>query len=323
MCPSFKHKTITANLFPFLHKKKQKRFVIDLEDLERKADAHPDAKILMLSYMRGRVPDMDKLMEIVDRFGLYLIEDAAHAYGCEWKNKKIGTFGKSAAMSTQANKLINSGEGGFLLTNDDDVMARSIIHSGAYEMLMKKHHELSPPMELMLHYRFKLPNYSIRMTNLQGAIILPQVALIDSRRDAHNAAYERLSNLINNHESKRLFAPPQLSDVTPVYDSLQMRVKGLNESGMRAFAEACVREGVGKVAGFGWSENARNYQTWQFVADESLQAEDFKQTTSHIEDTLDARLPLGMTDNDVDKMYNAISAAFEPFWSSDDTFTDR
>ena len=269
--------------------------------------------------MRGRVPDMDAVMEIVDRFGLYLIEDAAHAYGCEWKNQKIGTFGKIATMSTQANKLINAGEGGFLLTDDDDVMARSIIHAGAYEMLMKKHHEMCPPMELMLEYRFKLPNYSVRMTNLQGAVILPQIALIESRRDDHNKSYERLAALINKHESGRLFAPPQLSDVTPVYDSLQMRVKGLNESGMRAFAKALGEHGVGGVAAFGWAENARNYKTWQFIADDLLQPEDFKKTTRHIEDTLDARLALGMTEKDVDKMYNAISALFLPFWSSDIT----
>merc|ERR1711953_1022185 len=57
--------------------------VIDLEDLEQKALA-TGAKFLVLSYMRGRIPNMDDVMELCDRLGLYLVEDAAHAYGCEW-----------------------------------------------------------------------------------------------------------------------------------------------------------------------------------------------------------------------------------------------
>ena len=76
-------------------------FCIDLADLERQVVA-TGAKYLVLSYMRGRIPDMDAVMELVAKHELYLIEDAAHAYGTEWEGRKIGSFGKSSTISTQA-----------------------------------------------------------------------------------------------------------------------------------------------------------------------------------------------------------------------------
>ena len=64
-------------------------FVIDLEDLEKKIKS-TGSKCFILSYMRGRVPDVDAVVKLCQEHGVYLIEDAAHAYGCEWKGKKIG-----------------------------------------------------------------------------------------------------------------------------------------------------------------------------------------------------------------------------------------
>merc|ERR1712019_220425 len=165
------------------------------------------------------------VMALCNRLGLYLIEDAAHAYGCEWKGRKIGTFGRSSCLSTQANKIMNSGEGGFLCTDDDHIMAKSIISAGSYEELFLKHCELCPPKELMLEYRMTRVNYSIRMTNLQGAILFPQVAEIDVRREKHNAIYEKLVQRLEKHP--RITVPGQLSEVTPVYDSIQFVVSGM------------------------------------------------------------------------------------------------
>merc|ERR1719428_2826895 len=166
-------------------------------------------------------------MALCERHGLYLIEDAAHAYGCEWKGKKIGTFGRSSTMSTQANKVMNSGEGGFLCTDDDHIMAKAIIHAGSYEELYAKHCEMSPPAEVMKQYRMTRINYSLRMTNLQGAILFPQVAQIDIRREKHNAIYAKLTKLLAEHP--RIKIPEQPPQVTPVYDSLQFSIADVSE----------------------------------------------------------------------------------------------
>lgn len=194
------------------------------------------AKFLVLSYMRGRIPDVDKVMALCERLGLYLIEDAAHAYGCEWKGRMFGTFGRSSTISTQANKIMNSGEGGFLCTDDDHIMAKAIISVGCYEELFLQHCDLRPPTELMMEYRMTRVNYSIRMPNLMGAVLLPQVAQIDVRREKHNAIYEKLAKKLEEH--KRIVVPPQLPEVSPVHDSIQFTIAGLKvRAGARA-AEA-------------------------------------------------------------------------------------
>jgi len=275
--------------------------VVDLNDLERKAQSS-GSKVLVLSYMRGRIPNMDDVMDLCDRLGLYLIEDAAHAYGCEWKGRKIGTFGRSSCLSTQANKIMNSGEGGFLCTNDDHIMAKSIISAGSYEELFLKHCELCPPKELMLEYRMTRVNYSIRMTNLQGAILLPQVAEIDVRREKHNSIYEKLAKKLEEH--KRIVVPPQLDEVTPVYDSIQFTVVGLTPIQIRAFQKRVKDLGGFKLEAFGLLENARNWRTWKFLEDVGTVT--LPQTDENIACTCDTRLGFEMSDKQIEDMANVI-----------------
>jgi len=282
-------------------------YLIDLDDLEKQA-VESGAKLLVLSYMRGRIPNMDRVMEMCDRLGLYLIEDSAHAYGCEWNGKKIGTYGRSACMSTQANKLMNSGEGGFLMTNEDTIMGKAICHAGSYEEYMLKHQDLCPPMDLMIKYRVECVNYSVRMTNLQGAILLPQVALMDERRENHNTAYYKLKDRMNEHP--RLSVPDQHPQVTPVYDSLQFRVLDVDAEGLRIFAKHVGKAGL-KVSCFGWTENARNWKTWEFI--QGVENLSLPQTDIHIGNTLDCRLALDMTDEKIDQMVSQIVSGFEAF----------
>jgi len=262
-------------------------------------------KFLVLSYMRGRIPDMDAVMALCERLGLYLIEDSAHAYGCEWKGRKIGTFGRSSTLSTQANKIMNSGEGGFLCTDDDHIMAKAIISAGSYEELFLKHCELCPPRELMLEYRMTRVNYSIRMTNLQGALLYPQVAQIDVRREKHNAIYEKLAKLLAEHS--RIVVPPQLPEVTPVFDSIQFNVSGMTPVQVRAFQKRVKELGGFKLEAFGLLENARNWRTWKFL--EGIEEMSLPQTDESIECTCDTRLGFEMSDKQIEEMSSVIHRA--------------
>merc|ERR1719350_179880 len=74
----------------------------------------------------------------------------------------------------------------------------------------------------MRKYRKTMVNCSLRMTNLQGAILYPQVAKINTRRETHNKIYAELSRSLGAH--KRVYLPTQPDQVTPVYDSLQFAV---------------------------------------------------------------------------------------------------
>jgi len=280
--------------------------VIDLDDLEKKAIA-TGAKYFVLSYMRGRIPDMDKIMAMCEKLGLYLIEDSAHAYGCEWKGRKIGTFGRSSTISTQSNKIMNSGEGGFICTNDDDIMAKAIISAGSYEELFLKHCDLCPPKELMIKYRMTRVNYSIRMTNLQGALLLPQVAEINTRRDKHNAIYETLVRRLEEHP--RITVPTQLPEVTPVYDSIQFVVSGMQPADAPAFQKNVKALGKMKLEAFGLVENARNWHTWKFIDD--LGALSLPKTDAAIQYTFDTRLHFEMSDSQVENMVSVIHRSLD------------
>ena len=282
-------------------------FRIDLADLERKLVA-TGSKCLVLSYMRGRVPDVPAIVAMCKEHGVYLVEDAAHAYGCEYNGRKIGTFGKAACLSTQANKLMNAGEGGVLLTSDDEIMGKAICSAGCYEDYMLKHKEQCPPMKLMNVYRMSEINYSMRMTNLQGAILLPQVALLDERRTRLNANYEVISSLIAEHP--RIVVPTQFAEVTPVYDSIQWTVKGLSEKQLRAYVSRVPEMGGPKKVGvFGFMENARNYQTWKFL--KNLDEHQLPETDQFIRSACDCRLKLEASEGRLREMAGAIKCALD------------
>jgi len=275
-------------------------YVIDLDDLLVKIRSS-GSKVLVLSYMRGRIPDIDRVFALCEEHGVIVIEDAAHAYGCEWKGKPIGSFGQSSTISTQANKVINSGEGGFLLTNDDEIMARAICSAGCYEDYMLKHRDMMPDIDLMNRVKMECCNYSLRMTNLQGAIILPQVPLINPRREIFNKNYEELVTALSSHP--RISLPSAIEHVTPLYDSLQFRVPDLSNDGMHALVKECKKEGL-KLGVFGFMDNARNYKTWKFI--KNIDHISMPQTDEILSTACDTRLDLDMTREDTIKMAGII-----------------
>eukprot|EP00511_Aplanochytrium_stocchinoi_P000516 CAMPEP_0204842348 /NCGR_PEP_ID=MMETSP1346-20131115/45912_1 /ASSEMBLY_ACC=CAM_ASM_000771 /TAXON_ID=215587 /ORGANISM="Aplanochytrium stocchinoi, Strain GSBS06" /LENGTH=217 /DNA_ID=CAMNT_0051981087 /DNA_START=37 /DNA_END=687 /DNA_ORIENTATION=+ len=100
--------------------------VIDLIDLRAKI-AKATAKVLLLSHMRGHICDMNELMSICGAAGVTVIEDCAHTMGATWQTVPSGRFGLFGCYSTQTYKHINSGEGGLLITDDAQAMARAIM----------------------------------------------------------------------------------------------------------------------------------------------------------------------------------------------------
>ena len=110
---------------------------LDLTDLEAKAKGS-NAKILLLSLMRGHIPNMDQLMALCNKLGLQVLEDCAHTMGGAWSGVKSGNFGQVAAFSLQTYKHMNTGEGGLVVTDDAEVAARLIMHSGSY-MFYERH----------------------------------------------------------------------------------------------------------------------------------------------------------------------------------------
>lgn len=102
-------------------------------DSFKKVAEFSQAKILMLSYMRGRIPpDLEDIVSFCRQKNIMIIEDCAHTLGCKYRTQHLGSFGDIAVYSLQTNKLINCGEGGFLCTNCPYIISRAIVFSGSY-----------------------------------------------------------------------------------------------------------------------------------------------------------------------------------------------
>ena len=151
------------------------RLVIDLDDLALKVQSS-GAKVLMLSHMRGHICDMDALMAICDAADVTVIEDCAHTMGASWNGVPSGRHGAVGCYSTQTYKHMNSGEGGFLVTDDAEIAARAVMLSGSY--MLYERHLAAPPPEAFAEVKYMTPNVSGRMDNLRAAILRPQLAAL-------------------------------------------------------------------------------------------------------------------------------------------------
>lgn len=162
---------------------------IDLEDLERKAGS---ARVLMLSHMRGHIADMDRLMGICDAANITVIEDCAHTMGAAWRGVPSGRHGLIGCYSTQTYKHLNSGEGGFVITDDADLAAKMVVMSGSY-MLFDRH-GAAPDGAAFEEIAEHTPNLSGRMDNLRAAILRPQIAMLESNVAAWNELYRAVED---------------------------------------------------------------------------------------------------------------------------------
>lgn len=98
---------------------------IDPDDIERRITEN--TKAIVVTHMWGLPCHMNQIVEIAQRHNLLLLEDASHAHGATYKGKKVGTFGQASAFSLQAQKTLTGGEGGFLLTDNDEMFYRALL----------------------------------------------------------------------------------------------------------------------------------------------------------------------------------------------------
>ncbi len=278
---------------------------IDMADFEAKLD---DVQAVIISHMRGHTSDMDAIMALCDARDIPVIEDAAHSLGTTWHGRNIGTIGKIGCFSFQSYKMINAGEGGILITDDADLVARTVIMSGAYEHNWKKHKtphgDNSPELEqAFARWQNKLPLYNLRMSNLSAAVIRPQIPELARRvRDGlanHDYVAERLNS------SDYIDVPAPLAPERRAPDSIQFNLVGMDEGEIRAFAAASEARGV-KVQVFGMSEdNARAFWNWQFLPEQF----ELPQTRAMLMTACDVRLPVRLTREELDVIADILLAS--------------
>ncbi len=237
-------------------------YTIDLKDLEEKI-IQSGAKYFLISHMRGHIADMDAVERICQSHSICLIEDCAHTMGCSWGERYTGTFGKIGCFSTQTYKHLNSGEGGLLVTNDEDVIAKAILYSGSY--MLYENHLSRPPLEVFERHKFLTPNLSLRMSNLQAALLRPQLKMLEHNCQRWNERYLVLQNALS--DIPHLSVTKRQPDEHFVGSSFQFALLGLDWSQMKYFIEECGHRGV-EIKWFGWKEPrgfTSTFKHWQYI----------------------------------------------------------
>jgi len=150
-----------------------------LDPAEVEAAITERTRAIIAVHLGGHPADLDSLLAIARKYGLYLVEDSSHAHGSEWRGRKIGALGDVGTFSFQQSKLMTAGEGGIILTNDDGIerLARSVHDCGRL-----------PGEWFYAHFVYG-SNY--RLSEWQGAVLRQQLARLpeQSQRRMHNARF--------------------------------------------------------------------------------------------------------------------------------------
>jgi dTDP-4-amino-4,6-dideoxygalactose transaminase len=280
---------------------------VDLDDFAAKLD--DDISAVIISHMRGHTSDMDAIMALAEARGIPVIEDAAHSLGTLWHGRKIGTIGAIGCFSFQSYKLVNAGEGGILITDDADLVARAVIMSGAYEHNWKKHSVDADPAlaDAFARWQNMLPLYNMRMQNLSAAVIRPQLPEVARRVRDGRANHDYVAERLNTSDWMNVPDPLDPEDRAP--DSIQFNLIDMpSDDHARAFADAAAARGV-KAQVFGLStDNARAFWNWNFIPGERP---DLPQTRAMLMRACDVRLPARLQKADLDYIADALIAAAE------------
>ena len=282
------------------------QYVIDIEHFKQQIKAQPKAKIFILSHMRGHIAELDAIKALCDEHNIRLIEDCAHGLGKRWNaddsdsSSFVGHHCEIACYSSQSHKILNSGEGGFIATNDEKLAAYCILAAGSYENLYQKHIARPENDQLFEDIKFDVPNFSLRMNNLTAAVLRPQIALIDERIASFKANHTRLVELLSDVDCIQI--PQAVDNSEHVGDSLQFNLIDFSDEQIADFVKSNADLGI-KIQIFGCKDNARDFRNWSYSFNE---APELNKTADIISCACDLRLPMTFTLQDIELLASLI-----------------
>lgn len=276
-------------------------YTTDLADLENKIISS-GAKVFLLSHMRGHITDLQAVSSLCDAHGVALIEDCAHTMSAKWDGKHTGTWGKVGCYSAQTYKHINSGEGGLLVTDDDDVAAQAILMSGCY--MMYDQHILRPAPEVFERWKYITPNFSMRMSNLAAALLRPQIGQLVDRGLRWNHIYASLERELGRAPHVKI--PARDAKEEFVASSIQFTLD-LQPNQIERFLKECELRGL-YIKWFGSAEPVAftsNYEHWHYLTSQP----DMPDSKAVLNQLLDLRTPMSLTDDDCNLIGRIVAAA--------------
>ncbi|MDP8225788.1 MAG: DegT/DnrJ/EryC1/StrS family aminotransferase [Candidatus Lernaella stagnicola] len=169
---------VTTNGVPVFADVKAEDYTLDPDIVEAKIT--DKTKAIIPVHLGSSAADMDRFMEIAAKHNLIIIEDCAHAHGAKWNGVGLGSIGHFGSFSFQSSKLMTSGEGGLVLTNDEEfnMKLHSLVNCGRKESGYSK-------------FDGWLVGWNYRIGEFQAGVLLAQLAALDERTRLRmeNAAY--------------------------------------------------------------------------------------------------------------------------------------
>lgn len=172
---------------------------LDAEDVERRIT--PFTRAIMAVHMRGLPCHMDALRAVAGRHGLAVIEDVAQADGASFYGRHLGTLGDVGCFSLQFNKIITSGEGGMVITDDETVWKRALMFHDVTGGARNK----IPPAEILWGINFRMPELLAAVARVQLRRLDGLLAAMRARKSMLRAGIEQVAGrkgiqLLSSHD---------------------------------------------------------------------------------------------------------------------------
>ncbi len=199
----------------------------------------PRTKAIIPVHIAGRPADMDGVLAIARKHGLYVIEDAAQAHAAEWKGRRVGAIGDLGTFSFQASKNLNAGEGGIIVSNDADLADRAwSVHNVGRTRSGK-------------WYEHHVVGGNFRMTEWQAAILLAQMTRLPSQTETRTRNAEYLTELLSRIDGiTTLPADPRVTRHAYHLYVFRYDPKHFGGRPREEFLQALVAEGIPASAGY-------------------------------------------------------------------------
>jgi dTDP-4-amino-4,6-dideoxygalactose transaminase len=267
------------------------------------------AKAVVPVHMRGYATDMPAVVALARRYGARVVEDAVPALGVKLHGRHLGTFGDFGAFSTQSDKSLNTGEGGFLLTSDPEAHARAVVLCGAYEGRVKRHCDGAAPVDDLAY-----PIYSFRMDEIRAALAGALLDRLPARLAAHRRNHDHVVAALTKLDQFEVRQP--VADGAYLGEALIFRLPGAAPADCAWFARALCAEGIdARALGDPDKVNVRAFWHWRFLpgTDPAAARAALPGAARYIAEAIDIPLSANLTPGDCDDLLTAVDKVLTAF----------